>query len=82
MNDAKMITITVNGQAIEVADKSNVLEVIQSQGTYMPTLCYLKDLNDVAACRMCVAEVNGSRLQTTCTLEAADGMVVNTLSLV
>ena len=78
MSEQKMISITVNGQSIEVADKSNVLEVIQAQGTYMPTLCYLKDLNDVAACRMCVAEVNGSRLQTTCTLEAAEGMVVNT----
>lgn len=78
MSEQKMISITVNGQSIEVADKSNVLEVIQAQGTYMPTLCYLKDLNDVAACRMCVAEVNGSRLQTTCTLEATEGMVVNT----
>jgi NADP-reducing hydrogenase subunit HndD len=72
------ISMTVNGQVIEANQGQSVLEVLQDQNVDVPTLCYLKDLNDIAACRMCVAEVNGSRLQTTCTLQAADGMVVNT----
>ena len=72
------ISMTINGQVIEANQGQTVLEVLQDQSVDVPTLCYLKDLNDIAACRMCVAEVNGSRLQTTCTLQAADGMVVNT----
>jgi NADP-reducing hydrogenase subunit HndD len=72
------ISMTINGTVVEAEQGSSVLEVLQAQDVNVPTLCYLKDLNDVAACRMCVAEVNGTRLQTTCTLQAADGMVVNT----
>ncbi len=72
------ISMTINGKVVEVQQGGTVLEALQEQQVDVPTLCYLKDLNDIAACRMCVAEVNGSRLQTTCTLQAADGMVVNT----
>ncbi len=72
------ISMTINGRVVEAVQGSSVLEVLQAQDVNVPTLCYLKDLNDIAACRMCVAEVNGTRLQTTCTLQAADGMVVNT----
>ena len=72
------ISMTINGNVVEAEQGQSVLEVLQDHQVDVPTLCYLKDLNDIAACRMCVAEVNGSRLQTTCTLDAADGMVVNT----
>lgn len=72
------ISMTINGNVIEAEQGQSVLDVLQAQSVDVPTLCYLKDLNDIAACRMCVAEVNGPRLQTTCTLQAADGMVVNT----
>ena len=72
------ISMTINGSVVEAEQGQSVLDVLQAQDVNVPTLCYLKDLNDIAACRMCVAEVNGARLQTTCTLQAADGMVVNT----
>jgi NADP-reducing hydrogenase subunit HndD len=72
------ISMTINGSVVEAEQGQSVLDVLQAQDVNVPTLCYLKDLNDIAACRMCVAEVNGTRLQTTCTLQAADGMVVNT----
>src|SRR5690606_34447528 len=64
---------------VEVPQGSTVLEAAREANIDIPTLCYLKDINEIGACRMCLVEVKGSRtLQASCVLPATDGMVVRT----
>ena len=73
------VTITIDNQQISVKEGSTVLEAARELGIDIPTLCYLKDINEVAACRMCLVEVEGARaLQTSCVLKATEGMVIKT----
>lgn len=75
----KKVNITIDNQQIQVPEKSTVLEAAKSIGIDIPTLCYLKDINEVGACRMCLVEVEGARtLQTSCVLPVSEGMVVRT----
>ncbi len=77
----KQVTLTINGQKVEAPEESTVLEAARAAGITIPTLCYHKDLTPVGLCRLCVVEVEGSRLlQAACTLPVADGMVVHTES--
>ncbi|MBS4539293.1 [Clostridium sp. D2Q-11] len=74
-----MITITIDNQQISVPENSTVLEAARNQGIDIPTLCYLKDINEVGACRMCLVDVEGARtLQTACVLPVTEGMNVKT----
>ncbi len=73
------VTINIDNQEIQVPSEYTVLEAARSVGIDIPTLCYLKDINEVGACRMCLVEVEGVRgLQTSCVLPVRDGMVVKT----
>ena len=73
------VTITIDNQQIQVSENSTVLEVARELGIDIPTLCYLKDINEVAACRICIVEVEGmATLPTACVLNVWDGMVVKT----
>ena len=74
------VNLTINGIDVSVEKGTTVLEAAQAEGIYIPTLCYLKEINDVAACRMCVAEFERMGLKPTCTLEANEGMKVETES--
>lgn len=75
----KKVNITIDNQQIQVPENSTVLEAAKSIGIDIPTLCYLKDINEVGACRMCLVEVEGARtLQTSCVLPVSEGMVVRT----
>lgn len=74
------VNLTINGQEVSVEKGTTVLEAAQDQGIYIPTLCYLKEINEIAACRMCVAEFDRMGLKPTCTLEATEGMNVQTES--
>jgi len=74
------VKLTINNQEVEVEKGKTVLEAAQKLGIKIPTLCYLKGLSDIGACRMCVAEYEGMGLKTTCNLEAQDGMKVQTES--
>ncbi|WP_427340917.1 NADH-dependent [FeFe] hydrogenase, group A6 [Caloranaerobacter sp. DY30410] len=75
----KKVTITIDNQVIQVPENYTVLEAARSIGIDIPTLCYLKEINEVAACRMCLVEVEGARnLQTSCVLSVREGMVVRT----
>ncbi|MFZ5354341.1 MAG: NADH-dependent [FeFe] hydrogenase, group A6 [Bacillota bacterium] len=77
----EMINITIDGIKTQVPKGSTVLEAAKSLNINIPTLCFLKDINEVGACRMCVVEVQGARsLQASCVLPAAEGMVVKTNS--
>ncbi|WP_069651112.1 NADH-dependent [FeFe] hydrogenase, group A6 [Caloranaerobacter ferrireducens] len=75
----KKVTITIDNQVVQVPENYTVLEAAKSIGIDIPTLCYLKEINEVAACRMCLVEVEGARnLQTSCVLPVREGMVVRT----
>lgn len=77
----EMVTLYINGIKVEVPKNSTVLEAARSAGIKIPTLCYLKDVNEIGACRMCVVEVKGARsLQTACVLPVSEGMEVSTNS--
>jgi NADP-reducing hydrogenase subunit HndD len=74
-----MLEVIIDGRTICVEEHTTILEAAQQAGISIPTLCYLKDINEIGACRVCVVEVEGSdRLIAACNNEVADGMVVRT----
>ncbi len=77
-----MVKLTIDGHEAVVKEGSTILEAAASIGCDIPTLCYLKELNEISACRICVVEVEGyERLVPACSEKVADGMVVMTNSL-
>ncbi len=72
------ITLTIDGVKVEAPAGTTVLEAAKMAGINIPTLCYLKDVNAIGACRMCVVNAGGRALQAACVLPATDGMVVKT----
>ena len=76
-----MINITINGKRLSVAEGMTILEAAREAGIVIPTLCYLKELNEVGACRVCVVEVKGSdRLVAACNTKVVEGMEIETAS--
>ena len=76
-----MVTVTIDGKELSVEENLTILEAAQTADIKIPTLCYLKDVNEIGACKMCVVEVEGSRhLVTSCNTKVRDGMVINTKS--
>ena len=75
----EMIHLKINGIPVEVPAGSTVLEAAKAANVDIPTLCYLKDINCIGACRICVVEITGARgLVAACTHPAAEGMEVFT----
>ena len=74
----KMINITIDGIQVQVPLGTTVLEAAKQAGIRIPTLCFLKDINEIGACRMCVVDSGARSLQAACVLPASDGMVVKT----
>ncbi len=73
------ITLNIDGIDVTVEQGTNVLEAAKLAGIEIPKLCYLKEINEIGACRMCLVEIEGFRgLVTSCTVKAAEGMVVKT----
>ncbi len=73
------VNITIDGQQISVPESSTILEAAHQAGIRIPTLCYLKDINEIGACRMCICEVEGARnLVAACVYPVNEGMVVHT----
>ena len=76
-----MVTLTIDKKQVTVPENTTILEAARSVNINIPTLCYLKDLNEIGACRLCAVEVEGmSRLVPACDNVVADGMVVYTNS--
>ena len=74
-----MVNVKINGRDYEVPKNSTVLEAAKYAGVEIPTLCYLKDINEIGACRLCLVEVTGARgLVTSCVYPVADGMEIKT----
>ena len=73
------IRLTIDGKSVKADDQMTILQVARAKGIDIPTLCYLKDVNEPASCRVCVVEVEGMRnLVTACTTKVRDGMVIRT----
>ena len=76
-----MVNITIDGQKVSVADNTTILEAAKAIGINIPTLCYLKDINEIGACRVCIVEIEGCEvLRTSCNTLAEEGMVIKTNS--
>ena len=76
-----MVNLTINGQKVEAVENSTILEAARLANIEIPTLCFLKGINEVGDCRMCVVEVEGRRnFATACITKVEEGMVVNTNS--
>jgi predicted molibdopterin-dependent oxidoreductase YjgC len=74
-----MITLTIDGKKVEVPEGTTVLRAAEKAGVHIPTLCDQKHLSPYGGCRLCLVEVEGARtLQPSCTLPAANAMVVYT----
>ena len=77
------VNVTINGVAVSVPKDYTVLLAAKAAGVDIPTLCYLKDVNEIAACRVCVveADINGvpmRNLPASCVLQVQEGMNVKT----
>ncbi len=73
------VNIQINGMPYSVPAGVTILEAAQSVGVDIPTLCYLKDVNEIGACRLCLVEVKGARgLVTACMYPVNEGMEVFT----
>jgi len=75
--EMEMVKLTIDGLQVEVPKGTTVLEAARLAGIEIPSLCYLKDVNHPANCRVCVVEV-GPRLIASCSLIAEEGMNIKT----
>ena len=76
-----MVNIRINGKELSVQEGKTILQAARENGILIPTLCYLKDLNEVGACRICVVEIKGcDRLAAACNTLAEEGMEIITNS--
>ena len=76
-----MVTLTINGQQISVPERTTIMEAAEKVGIHIPHLCFLKDINEIAACRVCLVELIGiDKLVTACDTECRDGMDISTNS--
>ena len=76
-----MVNVKINGVSYAVPEGSTILEAARYAGIDIPTLCYLKDINEIGACRMCVVEVKGARsLVAACVYPVNEGMEITTNS--
>lgn len=75
----EMITLTIDGIEVKAKQGMTILEAARTVGIDIPTLCFLKEINEVGECRMCLVEVEGMRgFATSCIQKVQDGMVVHT----
>lgn len=75
----KMINLTIDGIPVSVPEGSTVLEAAKEANINIPTLCYLKDVQQIGACRLCLVEVKGARaLAAACVMPVNEGMEVKT----
>ncbi len=73
-------TLFINGKECTYTDEPNLLEVIRKNGFNVPTFCYRPDLTQFGACRMCVVEIEGRGIQSSCTMPPEPGLKIQTNS--
>ncbi|MCD8023539.1 MAG: 2Fe-2S iron-sulfur cluster-binding protein [Lachnospiraceae bacterium] len=75
------VKLTINGQAVTADSNDTILIAATKNGIHIPSLCFLKDCNEIAACRVCVVEVTGMRgVVPSCVTKVREGMEVQTES--
>jgi len=75
----EMVNITIDTRKIQVPKSYTVLEAARFANIDIPTLCFLKEINEIGACRMCLVEIQGARsLQAACVYPVSEGLVINT----
>lgn len=75
----KTVTLTIDGISVTVPADYTILDAAREAGINIPTLCYLKDVNAIGSCRLCLVEIKGARgLQAACVSPVAEGQVVVT----
>ncbi len=75
MTDNK--TLFIDGREVAFSDEPNLLEVIRKAGLNVPTFCYRPDLTSFGACRMCVVEIEGRGIQSSCTMPPEAGLKIH-----
>ena len=76
-----MVKLTIDGKAVSVPEGTSILDAAKQIGVNIPTLCYLRDVNEIGACRICSVEVTGSeKLIAACSTPVREGMEVRTSS--
>ena len=76
-----MVTVTIDGIQVTVAEQATIMEAAESVGVRIPRLCFLKGINEISACRVCLVEIEGrKRLMTACNNTVEPGMVIHTNS--
>ena len=76
-----MVNLTIDGVRVSVPENTTLMDAAAATGVRIPRLCFLKDINEIAACRVCLVEVEGhERLITACNNTVVEGMVVHTNS--
>ena len=74
-----MVNLSINGREVQVEEGTTILEAAKKVNIDIPTLCFLKDINEVGDCRMCVVEVEGRKgFATSCIQKVEEGMVIKT----
>lgn len=77
--EEEFVTLTIDGEKVKAKKGTTILEAAKQVGIDIPTLCFLKDINEVGDCRMCIVEVEGRRgFATSCIQKVEEGMVVHT----
>ena len=81
MSDKKMINLKIDDKEIQVEEGTTILQAARQASIDIPTLCFLKDINEIGDCRMCIVQVDGRRgFATSCIQKVEEGMVVKTHS--
>ncbi|MBR7060657.1 MAG: (2Fe-2S)-binding protein, partial [Eubacterium sp.] len=78
---ADMVNLKINGVAVRVPKGSTILDAARKIGIEIPTLCFMKEINEIGACRICIVEANegrGYRQVTACVYPVSEGMEVLT----
>lgn len=74
-----LVTLTIDGKQVTVEEGTTIIEAAKSVGIDIPSLCYLKDINVIDGCRVCVVQVERAKtLQAACVTPVSPGMVVHT----
>lgn len=76
-----MVNIKINDKTVSVPEGYTILDAARESGIHIPTLCYLKGINEIGACRMCLVEIKGARaLQAACVYPVSEGLEIYTNS--
>jgi len=82
--ERKTVNVTIDGRSFDVEEGSTILQAAHEFGIHIPTVCYMENLTPYGGCRICVVEINDNGgkpfIDTSCTREVREGMVIQTKS--